>query len=73
MQKSSIEFIVLIISVVIFPAISATKCTHPIFCNEKILAKVAESRIFSDSKQFVDLLLKVSVEDAQKSFESVSV
>ena len=40
----------------------ANACDHPIFCNEKVLLKVAQSNYFEDSKSFVDLVLKVPVQ-----------
>ena len=42
----------------------AQECKHPIFCSDEILTAVANSNYFKDSKDFVDSILKVSVEDA---------
>lgn len=47
----------------------ALGCHHPIFCNEKILTAVANSNFYPDSKTFVDLVLKVPIEEALKQFE----
>ena len=46
---------------------------HPIFCNETILTAVAQSNIFEDSKTFVDLVLKVSIEEALTKFKEKRV
>jgi len=44
--------------------ITINQCTHPIFCFRPILEAVAKSNIFKDSKTFVDLTLKVPIEEA---------
>lgn len=37
-------------------------CSHPIFCNSKILQAISDSNLFqNDFKEFVDLVLKVPV------------
>lgn len=53
--------------------ITLQQCNHPIFCSESILKAVANSEIFSDSKSFVDLILKVPVETALSNFLSYNI
>lgn len=65
--------ILLTFSIVALSALAestAPGCHHPIFCNDTILAAVAKTSLYSDSKTFVDLVLKVSIQEAQKQFES---
>lgn len=47
---------------------AAPGCTHPIFCNQTILKAVSKSNLFLDSKAFVDLVLKIPVEEAIQQF-----
>ena len=44
-------------------------CDHPVFCNPQILQTAADSKLFPDSKTFVDLPLKVPVEEVLKNFK----
>lgn len=43
-------------------ATAFSQCNHPIFCEPSILQIAADSKKDKDSKTFVDLTLKVSVE-----------
>ena len=45
---------------------STPGCPHPVFCNQTILAAVANSSYYPDSKSFVDALLTVPIEQALK-------
>ena len=45
-------------------ATASSQCNHPIFCEPSILQIAADSQMDKDSKTFVDLTLKVSVEEA---------
>jgi len=53
--------------------VTFNQCTHPIFCSVPILEAIAKSNIFTDSKTFVDLVLKVPVETALYNFRAQSV
>ena len=53
-------------------ATATAQCEHPIFCNSTILKKAADSNLFKDSKSFVDLPLKVSVEEALNNSKAQS-
>lgn len=52
---------------------SENKCIHPIFCSQEVLEKVAKSNYFEDSKEFVDLILKVSIQQALENFQKQSI
>ena len=62
----------LLIFLITIPSIS-NKCSHPIFCSQSILEAVSRSNYFSDSKTFVDLILKVPIEIALVNFNTKSV
>lgn len=49
--------------------LAQTQCSHQIFCNPDILQAAADSHLFKDSKTFVDLVLKVPVEEALANFK----
>lgn len=48
----------------------ASQCNHLIFCSEPILKAIAKSNIFKDSKSFVDLTLKVPIDEALRIFKA---
>lgn len=63
---------VLVICLTVATALSAATpgCTHPIFCNETILAAIANSTYFPDSKTFVDSILTVEINQALNIFNT---
>lgn len=48
-------------------------CPHPIFCDQNILAAVAKSNYYPDSKSFVDAILTVPIDKAQKDFQILPI
>lgn len=70
MKIDSIIFLILISGLF---QISNHLCTHPVFCSDAILKAISESNLFPDSKTFVDLPLKVPVDEALDNFCTKSI
>lgn len=54
-------------------SLSEGQCQHSVFCNETILAAVADKKLVNDSKDFVDMVLKVSIDEALRTFQEKGV
>lgn len=48
----------------------AADCTHPIYCQGELLATIQKSKIFNDSKTFVDMPLRYDVETVLRNFQN---
>ncbi len=60
----------ILLSLGLIIALTYSQCTHKIFCSQPILQAAADSKLFSDSKTFVDLTLKVPIEEALNNFKT---
>jgi alpha,alpha-trehalase len=56
----------MLILIVLAQAWSAT-CSHPLFCNASLLQQAATQGWFTDSKEFVDLVLRRPLEEILKT------
>ena len=73
-KKSLVTLFILGLSLVTGTLTQLQDCSHPIFCNQTILEAVSNSVLFqNDFKEFVDLVLKVPVEEVLLSFQRDSI
>jgi len=69
--KYLFKFYFIIIIIVGFTSENEFKCTHPIYCQGNLLKTIQLSRIFSDSKTFVDMPLLEKPDVILKAFEEI--
>lgn len=67
------KFTLILIVLLMQADLSESQCSHPIFCNETILAAVADKKLVNDSKDFVDMVLKVPIDEALQTFKEKGV
>lgn len=65
-----VKFALLLLSSALLPLVSP-ECTHPIYCDGPILHAIQTSRVFRDSKTFVDLPTKASIAEIRSAFDSL--
>lgn len=69
----ALKILVSALLTILFSVNIAAQCTHPIFCSEPILHAIAKANIFKDSKSFVDLTLKIPIDQALKIFKTANI